>query len=104
MDLKETIRMMLSADYKERFIAEYTQLTVRMEGLSSVIDGYINGTLDFTPSCSLTLLKLQYHAMRTYRDVLKSRAKIQNIRLPMFPMDCECYKEDIVASDEEKFV
>lgn len=87
MLLQETISMMTSPDYKERFIAEYAQLSVRMEGLLSVIDGYRAGTLDFTPSCSLSLLEKQYLSMGHYRSILQERAIIEDIHLPMFALD-----------------
>ena len=33
MELKDTIELMTSEDYKERFKAEYLQLKIRIEGL-----------------------------------------------------------------------
>lgn len=37
MKLNETVEMMNSADYKERFRGEYLQLKIRMEGLSAML-------------------------------------------------------------------
>jgi hypothetical protein len=37
MKLNETIDMMVSSDYKERFKGEYFQLIIRMEGLRSML-------------------------------------------------------------------
>ena len=34
MNLNETVEMMNSSDYKERFRAEYLQLKIRMNGLN----------------------------------------------------------------------
>lgn len=57
MELKDTIEMMVSVDYKERFKAEYLQLKIRMTGLSNMLKKYKAGTLTFKPSCSYDLIK-----------------------------------------------
>ena len=56
MELKDTVEMMGSSDYKERFRAEYFQLKIRMSGLSKMLIKYKEGTLNFTHSCSYDLL------------------------------------------------
>ena len=40
MNLNETVEMMNSSDYKERFRAEYFQLKIRMNGLSAMLKKY----------------------------------------------------------------
>lgn len=82
MKLNETIEMMNSADYKERFKAEYLQLKIRMEGLSAMLIKYKNGELNFTPSCSYDLLNGQLKAMGLYITYLSERAYIEGIDLP----------------------
>ena len=52
MELKDTVELMNSADFKERFKAEYYQLKIRTEGLITMLDKYKNGTLNFTPNGS----------------------------------------------------
>ena len=37
MKLSETVEMMNSADYKERFRAEYFQLKIRVNGLKNML-------------------------------------------------------------------
>ena len=81
MDLKDTIPMMESADYKERFKAEYHQLKVRYDKLDAMTVKYEAGTLNFTPSCSLELLKEQKKHMGNYLRCLKIRAEIEGIEL-----------------------
>jgi hypothetical protein len=81
MKLNETAEMMNSADYKERFRAEYLQLKIRMEGLSAMLKKYKSGELNFTPSCSYDLLNGQYKAMDLYASYLEERAVIENIDL-----------------------
>ena len=81
MDLKDTIPMMESADYKERFKAEYWQTKIRYERLHKMCIKYEAGTLSFTPTCSLELLKEQKSAMGRYLYCLELRAEIEGIKL-----------------------
>lgn len=81
MELKDTINMMTSADYKDRFRAEYWQLKIRLEKLRKMITKYQEGTLGFTPACSLELLKEQVEPMQLYLDVLEVRAEIEGVQL-----------------------
>lgn len=81
MNLNETVKMMNSADFKERAKAEYYQLKIRKEKLEAMLEKYRNGTLDFTPNCSYDLLHEQLIYMSSYLRVLKERARIENIEL-----------------------
>lgn len=77
----ETGSMMLSDDYKERMKAEYWQVKHRYDSLHRMVVKYEAGTLDFTPSCSLELLKEQKAAIGKYLYVLEVRAQIENVNL-----------------------
>lgn len=81
MELKDTIPGMLSLDYKERFTAEYEQLSIRAQKLETFIDNYRNGRLSFKPMCSIELLEQQLHVMKAYMAVLEERAKIEGINV-----------------------
>lgn len=81
MELKDTVELMNSADFKERFKAEYYQLKIRIEGLRTMLDKYKNGTLNFTPNSSYELLFTQLIYMELYLDKLEERAKFENIEL-----------------------
>lgn len=81
MELKDTIEMMWSEDYKERFKAEYLQLKIRINGLRNMLKKYKASTLTFKPSCSYDLLNGQLKAMEMYAQYLKARAEIENIEL-----------------------
>lgn len=81
MELKDTVGLMNSADYKDRFKAEYFQLKVRYGKLKAMLLKYYNGTLEFTPSCPISLLKEQEQYMRNYLAVLEDRAEIEGINL-----------------------
>lgn len=81
MKLNETVALMNSTDYKERFKGEYLQLEIRIDGLDKMLNKYEKGTLGFTPSCSYDLLNGQYKAMCLYASYLEERAEIENIKL-----------------------
>ena len=81
MRLSETVELMNSADYKDRFKAEYLQLKIRMDGLEKMLVKYKEGTLDFTPSCSYHLLYRQLQNMKSYALSLRERAEIEKIDL-----------------------
>lgn len=81
MELKDTVQMMESVDYKERFKAEYLQLKIRINGLRNMLKKYKAGTLTFKPSCSYDLLNGQLKPMEMYASCLEERAEIENIEL-----------------------
>ena len=83
MDLKETIVLMGSADYKDRFKAEYIQAKIRYDKLKAMTTKYEAGTLTFTPSCSLELLREQQSHMGQYLHCLEVRAEIEKIDLSL---------------------
>ncbi len=84
MDLKDTIVLMNSSDYKERFQAEYLQTKIRYKRLHRLIIKMEAGTCDFTPSCSLEIHKEQARYMGMYLHTLEVRAEIENIDLSQF--------------------
>lgn len=81
MELKDTVEMMQSADYKERFKAEYQQTKIRYAKLHNMIVKADAGTLEFTPTCPIALLKDQAAAMGKYLYCLEVRAQIEHIEL-----------------------
>lgn len=81
MELKDTVEMMNSEDYKERFKAEYFQTKIRHDKLHKMLTKMDAGTLDFTPTCSkLTLLQQKRH-MGEYLHDLEVRAEVEGISL-----------------------
>jgi hypothetical protein len=81
MELRNTITMMESDDYKERFKAEYYQVKLRYEKLLRMCVKYEAKTLDFTPVCPLSLLNEQRALMGKYLYTLEVRAEIEGINL-----------------------
>lgn len=93
MELKDTIEMMQSADYKERFKAEYKQTKIRYEKLKN-----FNNKIEAACStkyrhpyekkaempvhdCPSELLKEQQSVMEHYLHILEVRAEIEGIEL-----------------------
>jgi hypothetical protein len=81
MLLSDTVSLMDSENYKDRFKAEYYQTKIRYDKLHKMIVKYEAGTLDFTPACPLELLSRQAKAMGEYLHVLEIRANTEDIEL-----------------------
>lgn len=81
MELTETIELMQSEDFKERFKAEYWQTKIRHDKLSEMIKKYEAGILDFEPKCDLFILMAQRDYMQGYINLLEKRARIEGIDL-----------------------
>lgn len=91
MELKDTIKLMESEDYKERFKAEYYQTKIRLKKLNKInneIEAYY--LLDDMQriyvkkpiyNCPVSLLKQQQVMMERYLHLLEVRAKIEQIEL-----------------------
>ena len=79
MELKDTVEMMLSADYKERFKAEYWQLKIRHDKLKKMVDNW--DELDFTPTCTYSTYMYQLLAMENYMSLLETRATLEEVEL-----------------------
>lgn len=81
MELIDTVDLMTSDDYKDRFMAEYYQVKIRYQKLKSILDKYEEGTLYFKPNCSISLLMIQRDIMEDYLNVLQDRAIVENIEI-----------------------
>lgn len=80
-ELRDTIEMMNSEDYKERFKAEYYQVVIRYQKLKSMIDKWDNDQLEFTPTCPRSTYNMQIAAMTDYIAVLEARAVMEGVEL-----------------------
>ena len=85
MELKETVELMNSEDYKERFIAEYRQVKIRYEKLKNFCNKIeveeMLGKEVTKHDCPLELLREQQKYMGLYLSVLEKRALIENVEL-----------------------
>lgn len=95
MELKDTIEMMQSEDYKKRFKAEYLQTKIRYEKLKK-LNTQIEAAEQarFCPpnregktmavpiyNCPAEMLRHQQHLMGEYLHLLEVRAEIEGIVL-----------------------
>lgn len=80
--LRDTIDFMNSDDYKELFIAEYMQTKIRYGSLHKMLVKYEAGTLNFTPTCDISILEDQAYYMGYYLKQLEIRAEVEKIELP----------------------
>ncbi len=91
-ELKETVGMMNSADYKERFKAEYYQTKIRYEKLKAFntkIEAARNVAYTMCKykcpmpehDCPDELLREQQSVMGNYLHILEVRAAIEGIEL-----------------------
>lgn len=81
MELKDTVELMLSKDYKERFTAEIQQLQIRMDKLAIMLKKHDEGTLEFEPTCPISVLEAQLKTMHAYYNLLFARAELEKIEL-----------------------
>lgn len=91
MELKDTIKLMESEDYKERFKAEYYQTKIRYEKLKKLnnkIEAY--RYLDYNKryimeepkhDCPADMLREQQQIMGNYLHILEVRAEVEQIEL-----------------------
>lgn len=81
MQLKDTVDDMLSDDYRDRFKAEYDQVSIRRDKLGDILDAYYKGELNFQPKSSISNLESQLETMDDYLDILEERAKEEVVDL-----------------------
>lgn len=90
MELKDTVKLMDSADYKERFKAEFLQTKIRYEKLkkfntkieaADMTKFDKNGVEMPKHDCPLHLLRDQQRVMGEYLHLLEIRAEIEGINL-----------------------
>ena len=81
MELLDTVQLMLSNDYKDRFLGEYWQTKIRYDKLKTMCRKWDNGELDFEPTCDRPVYGSQLIAMSNYLKILELRAEIEGIEL-----------------------
>ena len=91
MELKDTIKLMESENYKERFKAEYYQTKIRYEKLKKLnnkIEAYKsfgygekNTIEEPNHDCPIDMLREQQRIMGSYLHILEVRAEIEKIEL-----------------------
>ena len=79
--LEETVQLMQSADYKERFAGEYYQLETRYLKLKIMTEKWDKGELTFTPTCPRSIYDRQLSCMLLYLFILLERAELEQVKL-----------------------
>ena len=74
--------LIISSDYKARFVGEYVELKIRYNKLHKMLIKYEAGTLRFEPTCDISVLEDQAYHMGNYLKQLEIRAEIEKITLP----------------------
>ena len=80
-ELRDTVGLMESSDYKDRFKGEYWQTKIRYDKLHKMVVKYEAKTLDFTPTTPLDILKKQLSYMGMYLYTLEIRAQLEGVEL-----------------------
>lgn len=70
-----------ASGYQDRMRVEYRELTVRAGRLRDMLQRYADGTLDFEPTCPITLLSRQLDVMDEYAGLLRHRTKLEHVDL-----------------------
>ena len=84
-ELKETATLMQSADYKERFMAEYHQDETRYLKLKAMTEKWDKGELNFTPTCPREIYDRQLSCMLLKLFILTERAELEGVKLDIDP-------------------
>ena len=85
MKLVETVNLMCSSDFKDRFTAEYAQLIIRLSKLNNVLNSQSDTRFEVDDATRDLMLK-QRDAMESYKMCLEKRADILGIDLTNYSM------------------
>ena len=92
LNLRDTMELMNSSDYKDRFCAEYAQTKIRYEKLKAynnkieaaqITQGpFVKNKIEEPPhDCPAVMLRDQQSIMESYLHILEVRAEIEGIDL-----------------------
>lgn len=87
MELKDTVQLMLSDDWRENMLAEWLQLKIRQDRLVGFIKAADRGKTKFASEEGRKLLKKQRSGMAQYRKVLE-------LGLMEAGIDCSLYETE----------
>lgn len=85
MKLVETVNLMCSRDFKDRFIAEYVQLVIRLSKLDAALNSQSDTRFEVDDITRALMIK-QRDAMESYKECLEKRADIVGIDLSNYSM------------------
>ena len=73
MEIKDTVELMLSDDFRDRLQAEYDQLDIRIQKLEKAIEHWTKDKSKLSRPIYLPLFRRQLRYMKGYQKVLKHR-------------------------------
>lgn len=82
-EIREIAHLLVSDDYKQRFVGEYWELRIRLEKLNDMIRKYDLGVLGFKLDCPIQKLREQANIMWDYLNILEDRAIYEKIDLTL---------------------
>ena len=85
MKLVETVNLMCSRDFKDRFTAEYAQLVIRLSKLNNVLNNTSDTRFEVDDITRDLMLK-QCDAMESYKVCLEKRSDLLGIDLNNYSM------------------
>lgn len=98
MELKDTVKLMLSDDYMERLLAEIQQLAIRGNKLSKFIDENIDIETAVDPKIAADpgffLYVIQMRRMLDYFSVLKKRCLKEGIEIDFSIIPPKCMSDE----------
>ena len=82
-EIREIAHLLVSDDYKQRFVGEYWELKIRIEKLENMLRKEELGVLGFKLDCPVGILRDQVHLMHSYLEILEQRAIYEKIDLTL---------------------
>lgn len=82
-EIREIAHLLISDDYKQRFVGEYWELRLRIEKLEDMLRKEKLGVLGFKPDCPIGILRDQATLMHSYLEILEQRAIYEKIDLTL---------------------
>jgi len=83
MNLVETVNLMCSNNWEDRFVAEYAQLMIRLSKLDDVLNN-ASDTYSVIDDRIKSLMLKQRDAMESYKACLEKRADIVGVDLHLY--------------------
>ena len=78
---QDTARLMQSPSWRDRFLAEYIQVTIRKDALARFIEREMTSVIPAVASESMELMKHQFSVMTEYQEILRRRAALEQIQI-----------------------
>ena len=78
---QDTARLMQSPSWRDRFLAEYIQVTIRKDALARFVEREMASDIPAVASEAMELMKHQFSVMTEYQEILRRRAALEQIEI-----------------------